>query len=442
MKILKQCIGVAWLLLTGLIPIAVANADQSNQVKKGMEFRHTYVPSTEEILNPARGIYRFRPLTLGSDFASVRGTGASLIYGEIDLTPFKEGTISEERIADIDKSFQKVQQAGLKVIARITYSHAIGEADASTDIIEKHLKQLAPIFEKNKSLIFAVQAGCIGPWGEWHSSVHHADSTQGRAEILTLLNRYIPKNLQIHVRRPWFKQEFLKAQASVPAARFGHHNDCWLASRTDSGTYPEDQVDSLKTFIHDDSKYVAVGGETCSVAPEFTNCKNAVKEFSYLGATYLNGDYHPEVISGFEKSGCWSTIKNSLGYRFEPVAVHMAINAETMNLSGALTVKNSGWAPVYDGYVAVIRVRETGSDQLLAEQVLADFDLHTLTPNSIRDINFSVSIAKHLDLAALEIAVAIVDPAKELQRNPLYAIRLASKDMRWNPISGENILTP
>ncbi len=45
----------------------------------------------------------------------------------------------------------------------------------------------------------------------------------------------------------------------------GHHNDCFLASITDSGTYSSDSTvrGNEYSYLDRDSKYEFVGGETC-----------------------------------------------------------------------------------------------------------------------------------------------------------------------------------
>lgn len=43
------------------------------------------------------------------------------------------------------------------------------------------------------------------------------------------------------------------------AARVGHHNDCFLASDDDWGTY-EDPIDDWKAFIAQEGRFTPVGG--------------------------------------------------------------------------------------------------------------------------------------------------------------------------------------
>ena len=46
----------------------------------------------------------------------------------------------------------------------------------------------------------------------------------------------------------------------------GHHNDCFLASSTDFGTYDDKSVEY--PYLTEDTKYTVMGGETCAVSAD------------------------------------------------------------------------------------------------------------------------------------------------------------------------------
>ena len=46
----------------------------------------------------------------------------------------------------------------------------------------------------------------------------------------------------------------------------GHHNDCFLASSLDRGTYVDRAVEY--PYLEADSKYTVVGGETCTLSED------------------------------------------------------------------------------------------------------------------------------------------------------------------------------
>jgi len=38
--------------------------------------------------------------------------------------------------------------------------------------ILRHVDQLAPVIRDNADVIYVMQAGFVGAWGEWHSATH------------------------------------------------------------------------------------------------------------------------------------------------------------------------------------------------------------------------------------------------------------------------------
>ena len=79
---------------------------------------------------------------------------------------------------------------------------------------------------------------------------------------------------QIQVRTPLIKRTLIERTSSVTesesfkntaVSRIGHHNDCFLASDTDYGTYSSSDRTDEYTYLQDETKYVAMGGETCTV---------------------------------------------------------------------------------------------------------------------------------------------------------------------------------
>ena len=77
----------------------------------------------------------------------------------------------------------------------------------------------------------------------------------------------------MQVRTPYIKQKILKeddlptdeghAHTANKKARLGHHNDCFLASDTDYGTYRNKTAEYA--YLQLDNQYVPMGGETCNL---------------------------------------------------------------------------------------------------------------------------------------------------------------------------------
>src|SRR5690606_36389553 len=171
-----------------------------------------------------------------------------------------------------------------------------------------------------------------------------ADSSwNDRNEMLKALLDALPKDRMVQVRTPQFKQRFVfgpRALVSSPAiserdafngtdeARIGLHNDCFLASADDYGTFydygnssssrgPANEV--LRKYFESESRYGAVGGETCDDAFSPQNdcvpAGHAEQEMAAMHYSYLNTSYNNLVNNDWEEQGCMFSIKRKLGYR-------------------------------------------------------------------------------------------------------------------------------
>ncbi|NQV36162.1 MAG: DUF4874 domain-containing protein, partial [Phycisphaeraceae bacterium] len=190
------------------------------------------------------------------DIGQLREQGRTLIWGRINLESYRKTvTLPEALLAQIDDGFGTARQQGMKVIVRASYGSkgAGGDyrtyLDPSSDIIKGHLRQLDPLFALNVDVIALFEAGFVGPWGEWHGTSIANDYALGRDMLLSIL-RHTPSDRMVVVRYPTLKQRIFalcagghaavntsNAYSQLPVARVGHHNDCFLSSSDDVGTY-------------------------------------------------------------------------------------------------------------------------------------------------------------------------------------------------------------
>ncbi len=156
-----------------------------------------------------------------------------------------------------------------------------------------------------------------------------------------------------------------EAFSGIPKARIGAHNDCFLASATDYGTWSKDIV-AEKAFYHQDNLFVPQTGETCNVdeaAQPFITCENALREFANLRFSSLNSQYHRGVLASWTKGGCMPEISRRLGYRFRLVESSAQVEGKQLRVS--VTVHNDGFASPYNPrpVFLVLRNRATGATQ-------------------------------------------------------------------------------
>lgn len=181
--------------------------------------------------------------------------GLTLAQTYCYLTESCDRPIPPEKLGLLQRSLDQARKNGLKVLLRFAYEKDTKRrAGPKAQTILDHIDQLAPIIRKNTDIIFVLQAGFVGAWGEWHSATHikHEDHA-ALATIVAKVLKVLPSDRMTQVRVPKYKRWVLVqpvlgaykvvdrqiAHSDLPAARIGFHNDGFLAGRTCGGTWPE-----------------------------------------------------------------------------------------------------------------------------------------------------------------------------------------------------------
>jgi hypothetical protein len=363
--------------------------------------------------NPDRGLYD-ASFELQKDdkdyniFKYTKRDGYTLAFAKINLNAYIDTkTIPNDVINTIEKHLKEAEDVGVKLILRITYRNLRSEDDPSlNDIILPHLEQLKPSLQKYKDIISVVQAGIIGAWGEWHSFTGDFEETnanykQNRRDIVEKLAEIFP-NKYIQIRQPMQKEllygEYEKegdttdkakitqtlAYTQDMIAKLGHHNDCFVSSITDTGTYDSANVEFWKDYVANDSKYTPVGGESCENNQTFTNCTNTLNELKRLQYSFLNGIYKEDVIQKWKDDGCYDEIKNNLGYRL--VASYLDIKTNDKSLDIELSITNKGFAAPYTNPDITFILQDENNTYAIKQ---SNLDLRTFYPNETKIIKTS-----------------------------------------------------
>ncbi len=336
-------------------------------------FNVTYVEdSGVNTLNPDRGFYDASyVLSVERDYNIFEGvveSGFTLVHSAINLDEYNATAILPNNLIEtIGKNLNDANGAGVKLILKINYRADLNVFDPPKDIILGHLEQLKNTLLEYNSVISVVQAGTIGAWGEWHGFTgDFADSDADyidnrRAIIYKLIDIFPDKYIQI--RTPMHKELLYGSSIDYTyesdegkirsdtaftndiKAKIGHHNDCFLASETDMGTYLSGNIDFWKAYVANDSNYSPVGGETCKNKEVFTTCSNAISEMKKLQYSFVNHAYHPKVIKRWINEGCYDEINENIGYRLVAKGLNIEQNSDALELS--LFIENRGYASPY-----------------------------------------------------------------------------------------------
>lgn len=411
----------------------------------------TYLASSKVISNPERGFMHTWsvasegvPLNLVT-LNSLTNENVTIILRVYYLDAFKDVALSDTQLNLIKTDFERLREAGIKGILRFAYNSNQTHTDAPLNIIETHLDQLKPIFQANADVIAFVQAGFIGSWGEWHSTTNNLTTLANKKAVVNKLLEVLPKEIKIQLRTPLYKQEIFNYTSAIGTdvgygtsdiARVGFHNDCFLASANDYGTYKNVTIE--KNYISQEALFVPTGGETCPPSGVPTaSCATADTEMALLKWTYLNLDYYGPVLNVWRNNSCFTNFQKELGYRLVLKSANLKKEA-TVNGSFELNtvIDNVGFAPVYNKKNAFLIFKST-TDGTIFKKAL-NFDIRKVIPAVNYELKETVSLSG-IPIGDYELQLKIEDQSETLSDRPEYSIQLANADT-WDSTTGVNKL--
>ena len=233
-----------------------------------------FVKSSEIISNPERGfsVYRSSPVT-GAFINSIRQYKVSVIQRIYTIPQFNNSPLSDDFLFSVKSDLNAARDGGVKLVQRFSYTDNQNGADAPLNIIQTHINQLKPIWAENYDVIVYIEAGFIGAWGEWYYSSNGLNNTENRKNVLFSILDALPKERAVVVRTPDYKRKIFTDNNPILLdsafnqsykSRTGAHNDCFLASATDYGTYLDNSIEGDKNYLSQDNMFVPQGGETCN----------------------------------------------------------------------------------------------------------------------------------------------------------------------------------
>ena len=440
-------------LFPGLITPAAARAEGAGASSSALDSMVT-IPFTEDtetvLVNPERGWYREFTTDDMEDVDSLKAQGIGNIMMLADLGAFKTAPISAAKLQEIRDAFARARMFGLSVIFRAAYDFE-GESEPephSLSIITNHIAQLKPIFFEYEDILFCVQAGFLGPWGEWHSSYYgDPPSLSARKAVMAALMDAVPKSRQIEVRRPMFIRDMYPGQSLTPStafqktdlARTGYHNDSLLSSEDDNGTYvdPGYSRQMELDWADNHNRYTPFVAES-SMLSSYSDPGNAVYELGKLHAQMLNDEYYPSVLAKWKNTttqgvSTYHYISQHMGYRF--VLSKASVNSGLARggaLHLVLCFQNTGFANLINARDFQI-VLSNGVQFYTAS---VNDDARTWTKDKgmmTKDLYFS--IPSGIALGSWSVSLNMPN----LSNAPACSIRFANQNT-WNAAKGTNLI--
>jgi len=456
-----------------------------------------YTYTTDEFVNPERGWYRYSETRSGNytpldsstiadyrllhtPFSANYSVYSSLTFRYFFLEDFKTGPISTAYLTAMEQDFETARSAGVKLIPRFAYTDEVDNScgssfcppygDAAKTIVLNHIAQLKPILQEHADVILGVQMGFIGIWGEQYYTDYFGDASQApftlsasnwadRKEVLDSLLSVVPTSRNVQVRYPQMKQKgvygtsapitsapliLAEAYSETVKARIGFHNDCFLASADDFGTYNDydnavSDTSILKPYKAADSEFVLVGGETCFPS-SFSSCDgsggNTLEDLKRLHFTYLNADYN-NVVNNTWVGDCMDSLSRSLGYRLALTSATFDNSVvQGTSFSFSVDIDNKGFAaPVNTRDVILVLINSSNQESW---EIKLDVDPRYWFLGS-HNFSGSFCIPSCMASGSYDLFLKLSDPAPRLAIDPRFNIRLANQSI-WNATSGLNDL--
>ena len=436
-----------------------------------------YADSIKTIVNPDRGLYTASYISISDstdkflvDMDSLCSNAIRsnqkivhlrLNIGQLSGNVNSAGSdreFSEELLDSLNSMFNKVRYYNLNAIVRFAYDFN-GENNKepkSFNTIERHIEQLADIFETNKDVITCVEAGFIGPWGEMHDGGDYQQDSYYKKMIEDLLDS-TPESMTVNVRTPYYYKLVLGSlnNSSKNKYRLGIFNDGYLGSETDLGTFNANTTRAdFINWMKVQGKYTYYGGETTKfdTSSSFYNSEDeqwsegeyAISEMPKTHTTYLNSVFNDLILTGKWKAQTYSNsnseYNNQTAYKY--IVDHLGYRLVLRNSKISETVKQGevcGTKLKIEnvGFGNIIRKQEVSvilSNGTKYYEAKLNIDATKWESGETSDVDFYFNTPSNIDTGDWNVYLKVTS-----SDNSDYTIQFANEDI-WNSNLGANFI--
>lgn len=352
--------------------------------------------TTEQLDNPDRGFYLIHGIRISDDMDPARAVEENLSWDkdhrlalmELSLSEYTDGSISEAGLVNLAKVFDGLRQYDMRYIIRFVYDwdgHNMETEPRSREIIEHHMKQVAPVLNANADLIYTMQSVFVGNWAEMNGT-RYTGAEHWRALAGTLAEATDP-SIFLSVRTPAQLRCICGETEGDGAAhgigsRMGLFNDGMLGSNSDLGTYgsvPRNEAAYESMWSREDElafqeklcRSVPNGGE---IVFNQNGCplSSALEYLRTIHVSYINEAHDLRTLNSLASEtvsgGVWdgkdglSYIREHLGYRFTASRADVQYSYLNNRLSVSVDISNVGFAPAYFELRPVLAVVRDGEE--------------------------------------------------------------------------------
>lgn len=373
---------------------------------------------------------------------------------------FKDKDLPDKILSGFDEDMQTLREMGLKCVLRFAYTERESDKkDAKPEWVKRHLEQLKPHLAANADVIYVLEAGFVGVWGEWYYSENYGNETQhvtaNRRKVIEYLFENAPADRFILFRYPMIQQEYLNDKQPLTEAegfsgsqkaRMGCHNDAFLHNWGNMGTYASDDKSDdpeMRQYVATQTLYVPNGGETNiddddNLAKKmYTKAPSemATYHWSFCGSTYAE-----PVTSRWRSSGLFDTLNVYMGYRYNLHSAQFSDQAAPGGKANVvITIRNVGYAPLYNERPVYLVLKGAGNLSSLYTIPLQADPRRWLPNGAWSLIREQVDIPQHVLKGTYHLYLWMPDKYESIQNDPRYAVRFANQNV-WDENTGYNDL--
>lgn len=427
----------------------------------------TYAPDNTTIFkNPERGfteelsygVSDAHPNVVKGNISNNWGSKYNMTLAVVlyNFRSFKFKPLSQAVLNGFDEDMQELRSRGLKCVLRFAYTESQNDiVDAVPDTVELHLEQLRPYLQKNADVIYVVEAGFIGSWGEWYYTKNYGNESQHmnakRRRVVDALLVNVPQDRSVLFRYPMIKTEYfgdntpltsIEAFTGTDRARMGCHNDAFLNNWGNDGTYASNNLSddpAVRQYVAKETLFVPNGGETnvesnSLAANVYTK---APEEMSTYHWSFCGSSYATQVTSRWRESGIFDTLNIHMGYRYNLVqAVYSDEAAPGGKMNVVILLRNVGYAPLYNKRTAYLVLKNSAHTYSLPLKS----DPRTWRPNNANTfIPEQVVIPSNVAEGTYHLYLHMPDQYASIASDPRFAVRFANVNV-WDANTGYNDL--
>lgn len=475
-----------WARSNGSVPYGIipASGGQMYSLDIPVPVQYSFTEASGEVTNPERGMMSYAKFTFTDNTIPATSTisinqdypGESLAFLLFYMPDFIDKDLSDNALTFIRAAFDKVRAAGKKAVVRFAYKETYSDSapqEARPSQILSHIDQVEPILSDNSDIIYILQAGWLGTYGEWYYKTNnHSNSVPAYTDYYeytvsgstvtdfnnnhtTLLNKLltvVPSPIQIGLRTAFYKRYFLSPSdighwdaisscGTSDNQRLALFNDGFRGDYTDVGTF-NSQTDW--DMWYSQGSWLACGGELsyknatdfAKVPDDLKDCDNAIAELRRQHWSYLHYSTSNRFMVSWYNDGRFEDIEKALGYRLVlgDVEVLYSSMASGAPVSYSMDIRNTGSAAVVYPRPFKLVLLHNGSPVVLADLG----DVTALAPGADAvTLTGSFSWPQAV-VAGDKLAIWLPDRSESLQGNDSYSIRLANNETTWE--SGCNVI--